>query len=460
MSSYYLPNFCNPPVSITWPRQPPIRELGFNTNDVSMIWIGETGLSIASFSNSISVNWLTPINDLTTTINPLPPVLCDDSSDHPVILLIYLIHSSRTPQPKISAKAEINDSGNQDMINRQSTQHGVGDIKKGPALWKLIHAVLNASTKRGLTTKEVVGALRHHFPEQHFTQSTVCYNLTQSEDFKQVYPEGKTPGRWFLTGEVRGINRTNPVRAMELQLPIDIFSAGDEDYNDDESDDDNDNDDLATPPNTPPAAGLPYPSKTEEIEAQYSPDPNFSSPTWSSSLPTRATIMLATVGGVHYPQPTSELMTPHAQETTGTTYFNSYTGELAGLGALSGLLGPSLPSHSTSKVPLSPNTSFPNLTRGNGFLQGPSNVEFYSSPIPYQRDLGLNTSNPIGSFGGGTISTFFRQDDSAQEHTLGEFPGGWVTEDNTPRSAGSSQRAQFPGVPDLHEAEHGVQWGL
>lgn len=89
---------------------------------------------------------------------------------------------------------------------------------------------------------------------------------------------------------------------MELQVPIDVFSTGNEDDSDDDSD--NDNDDLATPPDTPPAAGLPYPSKTEEIEAQYSPDPTISSPTLSSSL---TTIMIAALprrgGGVHYSQP-------------------------------------------------------------------------------------------------------------------------------------------------------------
>ncbi|KAG9048618.1 hypothetical protein FS837_012393 [Tulasnella sp. UAMH 9824] len=468
------------------------------------------------------------------------------------------------------------------MFNRQLTQYRVGEIKEGSALWKLIHAVLNASDDRGLTTREVVKDIRRHFPKQQFTQanvsyslshsqdfeqvgfggkglrrwiltgksdgvkrrngmtarhspttfdrkvtrltlgvvdsehcrfatwkgchavinaspegclttreveealrlrypdrvikrSTVRYNLTESEDFKQVYLEGKTPGRWFLTGKVKGINRTNRNRVMEPQTSTAVFSPGDDDRDYDDSDDD---DDIATPPDTPPAAGLPYPSKTEEIEAQYSPDPTFSSPTLSSYLPpyTSTTIMIATLprpgGGVHYPRPInsceapaiensgmyksphfdSELETPHAQETASTTYPSNYTIEqvFAGLDTLSGLLEPSLPQHSVPKDPLSPSSFFPNLTRGNVLLRNPDNVELYQSTISYLGDLDLETSNHIGSFGGGTASTSFPQGHFTQEHRSGGFLGGWTTECNTLRPVYSTAVTSQQRVPNAH----------
>lgn len=149
----------------------------------------------------------------------------------------------------------------------------------------------------------------------------------------------------------------------------------------------------------------------------------------------------------------SELMAPHAQESTGTTYVNSYTSEhvFAGLDPLPGLLGLSQPQYFTSKDPLSSTTSsFPNLTRGNVFLQDPSNVELCPPPIPYLGDLGFETSNHIGSFSGGTISTFFPQDGFTQDPRFGEFLGGLITENNTPRPVYSPEVTGQQGVPTAH----------
>ncbi|KIO29633.1 hypothetical protein M407DRAFT_226787 [Tulasnella calospora MUT 4182] len=77
------------------------------------------------------------------------------------------------------------------------------------SVWKACHAILNASAEGCLTTDEIETAIRLHYPEKDFQRTTLSNYLSHSEDFSQVFLEGKTPGRWFLTGEARGIRRAN-----------------------------------------------------------------------------------------------------------------------------------------------------------------------------------------------------------------------------------------------------------
>ncbi|KAG8934570.1 hypothetical protein FRC00_012044 [Tulasnella sp. 408] len=368
------------------------------------------------------------------------------------------------------------------------------DSKPGKiAVWETCHAVLNASDKGCLSTKDIAEGLRSYWPRRTINRNTLNHTLSRSNDFKQVYLEGKAPGLWVLTGKAEGVNRTNAIRALEPCGTTGIIFAGD---NSDDSDDD---EELATLRDTPPTAELPYPSKTEEIEAQYSPDPTFSSPTLSPSLPASTQTTFASLphsgGAVYYPRfisgttasyqfyPVlenaephenphleSHFKTVHSQEMASPTYPGNYTSEnvfAARLDALSGYFGSSPPPYSVSNEPMSSNTSsIPNLTRPNVFLWNPNNVEPYPPSIPYLEDLGFGPQNDIGSFSGGTISTSIPDDDFVQEHRFGEYLGGWLPDTNIPLPSYSTTVTSQQGVPNAHHLPayptymKPVQWGL
>ncbi|KAG9048620.1 hypothetical protein FS837_012395 [Tulasnella sp. UAMH 9824] len=74
-------------------------------------------------------------------------------------------------------------------------------------VWQACHAVLNASDEGCLTTDELESAIRSRYPAKDFQRNTLSQKLSQSEDFAQVFLGGRTPGRWFLTGETKGGER-------------------------------------------------------------------------------------------------------------------------------------------------------------------------------------------------------------------------------------------------------------
>ncbi|KAG8901041.1 hypothetical protein FRC00_009423 [Tulasnella sp. 408] len=96
---------------------------------------------------------------------------------------------------------------------------------------KACHAVLNASKEGCLTTEELVVAMCFHYPEKVFQRSTLSYTLSHSKDFAQVFPGGKTPGRWFLTDEAEGAESANAIaRAPEHAESPGTFSRDDSDH--------------------------------------------------------------------------------------------------------------------------------------------------------------------------------------------------------------------------------------
>lgn len=337
------------------------------------------------------------------------------------------------------------------------------------ATWKACHVVLNASAEGCLTTKQVEEALRSVYPGRTIKRSTLSYNLSESQDFKQVYLEGKAPGRWFLTGEVKGITRTNAIREMDP-----YWASG-------RSDDDDDGSGAVTLRDTPPASDFPYPSKTEEIEAQYSPEPTFSSPTLSlsPSTVTSTKITLSTLlppsRAFNYSLVTSgclpeyqscpesyeyyfanQLNTVPAQDTASSACPNNYMNEesFSALDTLPGSLGPSPPPYSLSNDHLLSNTPpAPTLTPGDVFIWTQNGVEPHLPTASYPRDLRSNaaeTPNHIGSFGEGNTSTSFPGDDSVREHWSGEFFGGGIAETNASKPVYSRTVIYQQGVLDAH----------
>ncbi|KAG8945754.1 hypothetical protein FRC00_009952, partial [Tulasnella sp. 408] len=66
-------------------------------------------------------------------------------------------------------------------------------------------AVINDSDEGSLTTREVEDAVRSHCSERNISSNTISYTLTLSKDFKQVFPDGRGPGKWYLTGSTEGV---------------------------------------------------------------------------------------------------------------------------------------------------------------------------------------------------------------------------------------------------------------
>ncbi|KAG8921748.1 hypothetical protein FRC01_014914 [Tulasnella sp. 417] len=349
------------------------------------------------------------------------------------------------------------------------------------SMWKGCHAVLNASDYGHLTTSEVEEALRPLYPNRTIKKSTISNILTLSKDFRQVYPDGKTPGRWFLTGEVNGISRTKACQGMETCMATSTEPAGDVDYSGDHGDGDggdSGDDDAVTLRDTPPAAELPYPSKTEEMEAQYSPDSTFSSPRSSPPLPISTKIapmsLLRSDGQVSYyqsdrcrltrhelgpapgtmqtyqsPHFESQLRTISVQQMPSPVYPNNYTSEeyFTATDGLPALSQPPPPPYSLSENDQlwsdTCNTTFRNT---NG-------VEPYLPPTPYP---GNSSSNPaetlhyIALFNEGNISTSFPWDNFVWGPGAGELQRVGITETNAATPVYSPAMIDQQGVLNVY----------
>ncbi|KAG8929332.1 hypothetical protein FRC01_004502 [Tulasnella sp. 417] len=100
-------------------------------------------------------------------------------------------------------------------------QHG-GDL----TVCQVIHAVLKASGAGGLTKKEIVSVIRVVYPGRGFAESTVSHCLSRSRDFRKMKSQGKTRGRWVLTGTCNGVQKgattdsRTPTRFDRISTPI------------------------------------------------------------------------------------------------------------------------------------------------------------------------------------------------------------------------------------------------
>ncbi|KIO29628.1 hypothetical protein M407DRAFT_6061 [Tulasnella calospora MUT 4182] len=327
-----------------------------------------------------------------------------------------------------------------DRTNTHFTLDYVASQPGSVATWKMCHcvdlydasAVLNASPDGCFSTKEMKEALDLHYPDRMIKSSTLSYNLTQSEDFKQVYLEGEAPGRWFLTGKVKGVNRTNAVRAIKSCGASGMLSAGDDDHsdeddcNEDDEDDEGDEKTISARRDTPPAAELPYPSKTEEIEAQYSPDLTCSSPTLPSSLPTSTTIALGSL-------PLSDAR----KGVNPTQPMRSQRG-----------------ANSLSKDHLVRNTSFPpTQAPGSISLWEPNSVQSYLPNSLSSENLRSNTidiPNHTGAFLRATSPTSFLQDDYVWVDASGEFLIAGNTQNTTTKPVYYTTLTDQQGAPNAH----------
>ncbi|KAG8903439.1 hypothetical protein FRC01_009199 [Tulasnella sp. 417] len=254
-------------------------------------------------------------------------------------------------------------------------------------------------------------------------QSTLASTLSREGDFRQYFPHGKGPGRWFLTGIIRGIDWTETIQTTEsCGTPHSPLPSGDSS--------------VTTDDENPPAADLPYNNKTEEIEAQ-SPDPALPSPNFSSPLlpdlnfgsdqPPRAGGAVGPCRGTGRPtsryQPYSTTKLPkkhkHADlaiqlgttvpllnTTSSFDLNNCNTEELAGkLDALqlSPLPTPA-PCFSTSQPSSDVPLTLPHAP-ASFCSWSPNGAETYGLAAPYQGDLGFNNADHtsyLGSFSDGS----------------------------------------------------------
>ncbi|KIO29627.1 glycosyltransferase family 39 protein [Tulasnella calospora MUT 4182] len=148
------------------------------------------------------------------------------------------------------------------------------------AIWKACHAVLNEKENMGLTTNEIEEAIHSHYSDKRFTRNTLSHILSQSEDFVQPSRQGKIPAKWFLTGTVKGVEKSGARRARKAAEAAGMVSG-----------DGNDGDfgyGLEMP-----ILELPYPINAEHVNDRYSPPSTF--PLSTSLLPPQ-TDMKATIG--------------------------------------------------------------------------------------------------------------------------------------------------------------------
>ncbi|KAG8906757.1 hypothetical protein FRC01_007907 [Tulasnella sp. 417] len=115
-----------------------------------------------------------------------------------------------TGQTNGSERTAVNGSYVPTTFKRQHTHITLSSTSPSEmSVWKACHVVLNASSEGCLTTDELEDAIRSHYQEKDFKRNTLNNTLSQSRDFGQVFFEGRRPGRWFLTGETKGVERTN-----------------------------------------------------------------------------------------------------------------------------------------------------------------------------------------------------------------------------------------------------------
>ncbi|KAG8972265.1 hypothetical protein FRC05_010208 [Tulasnella sp. 425] len=171
----------------------------------------------------------------------------------------------------IKAKATVTGSRTPTSFVRKYTHINFTHIASSKpskfAIWKACHAVLNASVDGCLTTQELENAIRLQYPTNSFVLNTLNHTLSQSDDFSQVFLQGRARGHWFLTGKTRGVEKAAAKKARKLAEAASMSSTNS-----------NDADNL-------PINQLPYPIKMEG----NSPAPTLPSLTpLTPPLPSRA----------------------------------------------------------------------------------------------------------------------------------------------------------------------------
>ncbi|KAG8901242.1 hypothetical protein FRC00_008286 [Tulasnella sp. 408] len=134
-----------------------------------------------------------------------------------------------SPKIRNKFKAKVNGYHTPDTFVLQRTgvtfDYIASSLAGNCTVWQACHAILNDSAEGCLTTEEIEMAIRWHYPHKDSQRTTLSNTLSQSEDFAQVFLGGKTPGRWFLTGEAKGVGRANAPRRTPKRSDSDGTSS-------------------------------------------------------------------------------------------------------------------------------------------------------------------------------------------------------------------------------------------